>query len=235
MKSRPSTFAGAPDRTGRGCAWAAVAVGAVCACATGQQTVTAPVGASPVTVAKAPPPLVPFHGEGGFTVLMPPKPDQSARTESTPAGTVQVHLAEVRDESAKYLASATDFPPGSLVRIPRKELLDSLQQSTVRSMNGTLVSSTDVDVAGMPGREFTATDPRGSEVTARIFVGDSRVYTLAGTYPRGAVPSQIRQFLDSFRLPPATLPAVPGTGAGTPSGAGPGPGSAREPKDRASR
>ena len=27
--------------------------------------------------------------------------------------------------------------------------------------------------------------PQGSEVTARVFVGDSQVYTLAGTYPQG--------------------------------------------------
>lgn len=103
---------------------------------------------------------------------------------------------------AKYLASVSEFPEGSLVQVQRKDLLDSLQQSTIQSMHGTVVSSHDVDVAGMPGRQFTATDPQGSEVTARIFIGDSRVYTLAGTYPQGTIPAPIRQFLDSF-VPPA--------------------------------
>jgi hypothetical protein len=148
--------------------------------------------------------LVPFRGQGGFTVLMPPTPYQSDRTESTPGGPVHVHLTQVRDEMAKYLVSVSEFPEGSLAQVQRKDLLDSLQQSTIQSMHGTVVSSHDVDVAGMPGREFTATDPQGSEVTARIFIGDSRVYTLAGTYPQGTMPAPIRQFLNSFQSASAT-------------------------------
>jgi hypothetical protein len=128
---------------------------------------------------------------------------------------VYVHLTQVRDETAKYLASVSEFPEGSLVHVQRKDLLDSLQQSTIQSMHGTVVSSHDVDVAGMPGREFTATDPQGSEVTARIFIGDSRVYTLAGTYPQGTMPVAIRQFLDSFQPPSATALTNSGTNVST--------------------
>ena len=85
-------------------------------------------------------------------------------------------------------------------------------------MSGTLVSSHDVDVAGMPGREFTATDPQGSEVTARIFVGDSRLYTLAGTYPQGSIPGSIREFLDSFQPPAVTTLGKSGVGVSTDKG-----------------
>jgi hypothetical protein len=130
---------------------------------------------------------------------MPPRPYQTERTESTPSGPVYVHLIQVRDEMAKYLASVSDFPRGSLDHVQRKDLLNSLQQSTIQSMSGTVVSSQDIDVAGMPGREFTATDQQRSEVTARIILDDSRVYTLAGTYPQGTMPAPIRQFLDSFQ------------------------------------
>src|SRR5262249_58061453 len=91
-----------------------------------------------------------------------------------------------------------------------KDLLDSLQQATIQSMGGTLVNSNDVQVGGLAGREFTATDPQGSQVTARVFIGDSRVYTLAGTYPRGEVPASIQQFLGSFQPPAGT--AVGGSG-----------------------
>ncbi len=146
---------------------------------------------------------------------MPPKPYQSERTENTPGGPVYVRLAQVRDEMAKYLASVSDFPKGSLDRIPSKDVLQSLQRSTIQSMNGTLVSTQDIEVSGLPGREFTATDPQGSEVTARIFVGDSRVYTLAGTYPQGPIPGSIRQFLDSFQPPAATVLGNGGAGAST--------------------
>jgi hypothetical protein len=156
--------------------------------------------------------LVPFQGTNGFTVLMPPNPTQDDRVQDTPGGQVQVHIAEAQDPAGKYLSTLSEFPQGSLDRIKSKDLLDSLQQATVQSMGGTLVGAHDIDVAGLPGREFTATDPQGSEVTARVFVAGSRVYTLAGTYPQGKqMPASIQQFLGSFQ--PPTGAAVGGSGA----------------------
>ncbi|HZJ55774.1 MAG TPA: hypothetical protein VFD38_16655 [Myxococcaceae bacterium] len=155
--------------------------------------------------------LVPFEGANGFTVLMPPNPEKNQRTQETPGGPVQVHIAQAQDASGKYLSSLSEFPKGSLAKVKSKDLLDSLQQATVQSMGGTLVKSEDIQVGGLAGREFTATDPQGSEVTARVFVGDSRVYTLAGTYPQGQMPGSIQQFLGSFQ-PPAGA-AVGGSGA----------------------
>ena len=154
--------------------------------------------------------LVPFQGANGFTVLMPPNPEKNERTQETPGGPVQVHIAQAQDPSGKYMSSLSEFPKGSLDKVKSKDLLDSLQQATVQSMGGTLVNSQDVQAGGLPGREFTATDPQGSQVTARVFVGDSRVYTLAGTYPQGQMPGSIQQFLGSFQ-PPAGI-AVGGSG-----------------------
>lgn len=154
--------------------------------------------------------LVPFQGANGFTVLMPPNPEKNERTQETPGGPVQVHIASAQDPSGKYMSSLSEFPKGSLTKVKSKDLLDSLQKATVQSMGGTLVNSRDVQAGGLPGREFTATDPQGSEVTARVFVGDSRVYSLAGTYPKGEIPASIQQFLGSFQPP---VSAVGGSGA----------------------
>jgi hypothetical protein len=154
--------------------------------------------------------LVPFEGANGFTVLMPPNPEKNQRTQETPGGPVQVYIAQAQDAVGKYMSSLSEFPKGSLDKVKSKDLLDSLQQATVQSMGGTLVNSQDVQVGGLAGREFTATDPSGSEVTARVFVGNSRVYTLAGTYPQGQMPGSIQQFLGSFQPPPGT--AVGGSG-----------------------
>jgi hypothetical protein len=143
---------------------------------------------------------------------MPPNPQTNDRTQDTPGGQVQVHIAQAQDPAGKYLSTLSEFPKGSLDKIKSKDLLDSLQQATIQSMGGTLVNSQDVDVAGLPGREFTATDPEGSAVTARVFVGGSRVYTLAGTYPQGKqVPDSIQQFLGSFQPPAGS--AVGGSGS----------------------
>jgi len=168
-------------------------------------------GAAGAAAAAQPAQLVPFQGANGFTVLMPPNPEKNERTQDTPGGPVQVHIASAQDPSGKYMSSLSEFPKGSLNKVKSKDLLDSLQQATVQSMGGTLVSSRDIQVGGLAGREFTATDPEGSEVTARVFVGNSRVYTLAGTYPKGEVPASIQQFLGSFQPPAGT--AVGGSGA----------------------
>ena len=156
--------------------------------------------------------LVPFQGKNGFTVLMPANPVQDDRVQEAPGGQVQVHIAQAQDPAGKYMTSLSEFPKGSLDRIKSKDLLDSLQQATIQSMGGTLVNAHDVEAGGLPGREFTATDPQGSEVTARVFVGESKVYTLAGTYPQGQqMPGSIQQFLGSFQPPPGT--AVGGSGS----------------------
>jgi hypothetical protein len=160
--------------------------------------------------------LVPFQGANGFTVMMPPNPEKNERTQDTPGGPVQVHIAQAQDPAGKYMSSLSEFPKGSLDKVKSKDLLDSLQQATIQSMGGTLVNSQDVQVGGLAGREFSATDPQGSEVTARVFVGDSRVYTLAGTYPKGQMPASIQQFLGSFQPPAGT--AVGGSGAADASG-----------------
>jgi hypothetical protein len=162
--------------------------------------------------------LVQFQGANGFTVMMPPNPEKNERTQDTPGGPVQVHIAQAQDPAGKYLSSLSEFPKGSLDKVKSKDLLDSLQQATIQSMGGTLVNSQDVQAGGLPGREFSATDPQGSEVTARVFVGDSRVYTLAGTYPKGNIPPSIQQFLGSFQPPAGT--AVGGSGDADSAAAG---------------
>jgi len=168
-------------------------------------------GAAGAASAGQPAQLVQFQGANGFTVLMPPNPQKNERTQDTPGGPVQVHIAQAQDPSGKYLSSLSEFPKGSLNKVKSKDLLDSLQQATVQSIGGTLTNSQDIQVGGLAGREFSATDPEGSQVTARVFVGDSRVYTLAGTYPKGEVPPSIKQFLGSFQPPAGT--AVGGSGA----------------------
>jgi len=167
-------------------------------------------GAAGAAAAGQPGQLVQFQGANGFTVLMPPNPEKNERTQDTPGGPVQVHIAQAQDPAGKYMSSLSEFPKGSLDKVKSKDLLDSLQSATIQSMGGTLVNSQDVQVGGLAGREFSATDPQGSEVTARVFVGDSRVYTLAGTYPQGNMPPSIQQFLGSFQPPAGT--SVGGSG-----------------------
>lgn len=143
--------------------------------------------------------LVPFQSSGGFTVLMPPNPQQTDRSEETAGGTVKVHMAQAAEPTGKptYVATYTEFPPGALTQSKPKDVLDAIQQSTAQSVGGNVTSSHDLQVAGMPGREFTAQTGDGN-VTARVLVGKERVYTLAGTYGQGPPPDSVQRFLNSF-------------------------------------
>jgi hypothetical protein len=152
--------------------------------------------------------LIPFHSSGGFTVLMPANPVQQNRTEQTPGGPVQIHVAQAADPAAQYVSTYSDFPPGSLEKVKTSELLDAFQRSTLQATNGTLVGSRDIQVDGLPGREFTASQADGGQMTARLLVAPGRVYSLAGTYPQGQPPASVQRFLGSFARTPEGGPAV---------------------------
>ena len=110
--------------------------------------------------------LVPFHSSGGFTVLMPANPQQVDRTEETPGGAVQVHVAQVSDPAAQYVSTYSEYPPGTLEKVKTPVLLDTFQRSSLRALNATLVSARDVQLDGLPGREFTASTPEGQQIIA---------------------------------------------------------------------
>ena len=164
--------------------------------------------------------LIPFHSSGGFTVLMPANPQQVDRTEQTPGGPVQIHVAQAADPAAQYVSTYSDFPPGSLEKVKTSELLDAFQRSTLQATNGTLVGSRDIQVDGLPGREFTASQADGGQMTARLLVAPGRVYSLAGTYPQGQAPASVQRFLGSFARTPEGGPAVGGSGPATESPGG---------------
>jgi len=156
--------------------------------------------------------LVPFHSSGGFTVLMPANPQQVDRTEETPGGPVQVHVAQVSDPAAQYVSTYSEYPAGTLEKVKTPVLLDTFQRSSLNALNGTLVSAKDVELDGLPGREFTASTPDGQQITARLLVAPARVYSLAGTYPQGPTPQSVERFLGSFSRASDSGPGVGGSG-----------------------
>jgi hypothetical protein len=156
--------------------------------------------------------LVPFHSSGGFSLLMPANPQQVDRTEDTPGGPVQVHVVQVSDPAAQYVSTYSEYPPGTLEKVKTPLLLDTFQRSSLQALNATLVSAHDVELDGLPGREFTASTPDGQQLTARLLVAPGRVYSLAGTYPQGGTPPSVQRFLGSFARTSDSGPGVGGSG-----------------------
>jgi len=81
---------------------AAEATSSAGAASTGQPVDQAP-GSAVASASAGGGQLVPFRSSGGFTVLMPASPQEVDRTEETPGGPVQVHVAEVSDPAAQYV------------------------------------------------------------------------------------------------------------------------------------
>jgi hypothetical protein len=167
--------------------------------------------------------LVPFHSSGGFTVLMPANPQQVDRTEETPGGPVQVHVAQVSDPAAQYVSTYSEYPRGTLEKVKTPALLDTFQRSSLQALNATLVSAHDLQLDGLPGREFTASTPDGQQITARLLVAPDRVYSLAGTYPQGQTPQSVQRFLGSFARTSDSGPGVGGSGPASETPANPPP------------
>ena len=76
--------------------------------ASGESSTLVDEGASSAKAAQAAPKasapaLVPFQGNGGFVVLMPPDPRRDEQTQDTPGGQVKMHIAQAQDVSGKYL------------------------------------------------------------------------------------------------------------------------------------
>jgi|GEM_PF-4043835 len=180
-------------------------------CATGKSAgnnqKAAPPTASTQSAAPAPAPsqqtLVPYSSPGNFSVLAPANVTHSEQTRDTAQGPVEIHISQASDpqKDINYLISYSKFPAGALGKSSPNKLLTSERDQLVKSVNGQLLSTEDIDVAGMPGMEFTADSPANQRrVSARIIHGKDEVYTLVTSYPPGTEPADAQRFLQSFRV-----------------------------------
>ncbi len=147
---------------------------------------------------------------GEYSVLMPP-----GVTTQEKAGTVangeqmRIHIAEATPPGtgSSYLVSYAELPRDILSSVRMPDLLDGVQASTVRQVNAQLVSSKDITVNGMQGREFVARKPGEGTMLARVLVGDTGVFTLIGTYAAPQPPENVLRFLSSLTAGPRAASA----------------------------
>jgi hypothetical protein len=134
--------------------------------------------------------------EGGFTVLMPGKPQKKSLNIPTAQGNLPGVAYGVEVPNGAFVVGYFDIPPGGqydcLAGV--RGVADQFQGEVTVAQEGTF--------AGGAGREFeiAARKPKGY-VCGRIFVVRNRVYMLhamGGNYH--LKDPDVRQFLDSFRL-----------------------------------
>jgi len=96
----------------------------------------------------------------------------------------------------EYVVIYEDFPPSYIKGAPQ----DFLTARRDTFMKGkTMLSDKAIDLNGVPGREYTASDDQ-QNYTVRLFLHGSRLYTLFVVSSKGTTATQASQFLNSFQI-----------------------------------
>jgi len=141
-----------------------------------------------------------FKCEGGrFKVLMPGTPKE----EKLSAAGIPLKTFRVESWEKACAVAYADIPDEILRYGATSAKLDAAVDGMVSSVNGKLIRSYDIQLAGKyPGREVKAQLPNNAGiVVARIYLVRQRFYELLVTGPQSwATSADANKFLDSFVL-----------------------------------
>ena len=143
--------------------------------------------------------------QGGFSVLMPGAPKEETEVKELPVvGKGETHLFILSHESGVYVVSYLDVP--GLARQDQsfcdsfgKGFLKSIGEATAKGAGGKVASETDISFGKNPGKEILIEVSAGI-ATARAYFIRRRGYELIGAPTAGSNPTNVKKFLDSFKL-----------------------------------
>jgi hypothetical protein len=146
--------------------------------------------------------------QGLFSVLLPGIPSQRSQQTPSAAGPLDYITHTLQTDLAVYFIAYVDFPeaPDDVGGI--KRALDAGRDGAVATVNGKLISESDILLKGIPGRALTVEGP-SELVKARIYMAGLRLYILMMNTNKNqlSVPERdalyntcVERFLGSFRL-----------------------------------
>lgn len=137
---------------------------------------------------------------GRFSVLMPTQPTEEKETKDSALGPYTTSLYHSKGNREVYAAGWVDYD--SKYNFDAQKELDANRDNFVKSVNGTLGSTTKITYKDNPGIEFEGTTPNYS-FKSRVYVVGRRPYMLMVLFPPGGEGSpNINKFLSSFELAP---------------------------------
>ena len=147
--------------------------------------------------------------DGGFAVLMRGPPLYTPQRLDTPAGKMSAHLYRSDRPDAYFAVGYTDYPIALAVGSDPAMALAGSRDTWVKRINGKLVSSSPLKLAGKhPGMQFTAEgryQDRPAIVEGRLYLVDQRLYQVIALTRKGEIPQGVvNRYLESFRLIPVT-------------------------------
>ena len=133
--------------------------------------------------------------EGRFSILLPGRPLREDQTKETPVGRVEMHIFTSRTEGGIYVVAYADYAFGDA-----KRELDANRDSFLKGMKATLLSESDINIKGHPGREVNAWREQLT-IRTRMYLVGRRYYQMFVIVPTAqAVREDTERFFNSFEL-----------------------------------
>jgi hypothetical protein len=138
---------------------------------------------------------------GGFTVLMPARPEMAQRQIVFGGVALVMSMTSVHREGMAFGAAYADIPPDYA---RNAELLAAARDALVRNIDGRIASTREIAIDGVAGEEFEADGKVGAQpmrLAARVLIGGSRFYQVVYVGRDGKLAeADAKLFLGSFRL-----------------------------------
>ncbi len=138
---------------------------------------------------------------GLFSILMPTQPTEQKETKDSASGPYTTTLLQSNKGNGEVcLAAWVDYDPK--FNFDTQKEIEANRDNFVKTVKGTVVSTTRITHRGNPGIEFQGTAPNFS-FKSRVYVVGRRPYMLIVLFPAGGESSPtINKFISSFELLP---------------------------------
>ncbi|HEY8185032.1 MAG TPA: hypothetical protein VIF64_03125 [Pyrinomonadaceae bacterium] len=136
--------------------------------------------------------------EGAFSVALPETPKEKSQEISSKTGPSTLHtfLVERNEGRSFFLVGYSDYQ----VPLDVKSSLEGVISGQVEGMKGKITSDKMVTLDGHPGRSVTI-EAEGNVFFSSVYIVGNRLYQIMYGMPQAeAMPSDAREFFDSFRI-----------------------------------
>ncbi len=118
--------------------------------------------------------------DGRFSVLLAGVPKENTQVIPLKGGgstTIHMFWVELEDDNISYLVMYNDYPANYANGDPQS-VLATTRDGSLAAEKAVLLTDTPTNLNGIPGRAFTATDPKGTNYTAHQYLKGKRLYQL---------------------------------------------------------
>jgi len=135
---------------------------------------------------------------GRFKVTLPGNPTKASTTIDSSLGKIKRHTFTSSAGFGTFLVSYSDLPVILAEPEQVKEFLDHMHEGEVESSQGKLLSMTEIELDGYPGREFIVETPKSTFRMRYYLVGRRFYHIAASTLTAGILAADLRKHADDL-------------------------------------